>query len=655
MKIRKSKNHKVNKKVNKKVKVVGIVAIIIFVVFILPELLFGLIYFKNFKTTYTEAILGKNSFLQAQTAMQEQNFAVTATQLSTAQEHLTASSQAFNKIPLIRKLPVIKTQVSALDNVLSAGISMADAIEELALLGEDVIKIAKVEGEETSFNKIGKEKKEAILKKIYNSPEQIDAAKAKLESAVASLNNIPKKGLLKPVKKAIAPIVENLPLLNEVINKGVPALEVLPAIAGYPDTKTYLFLLQNNSELRPTGGFIGTYGILKVKNADIELFETDNIYNLDNKGKNTVFVDPPEPLAVYLGSKQWLMRDANWSPDYPISASKAEEFYHLEGGPEANIDGVIAITPYFIEDLLKLTGPITVDDEEFTAENFIDKLQFKVEFGYLQEGLSDATRKDVIGKMSSILMQRMLDLPKDKWPELWTIFVSNVEEKQILLYMKNEKLEEYIEELNWDGRIKDVEYTGRDYVMVVDANLAALKTDKVMERNINYVINKEGEDLIATMQINYKNNGTFTNMTTRYRTYTRVYVPLGSELLSSEGFYTNDRYLGGDPTQALVKQDEEFNKTIFEGFISVEPQSEQTITLKYKLPQEIKDLISKQKYGLYWQKQSGSDNYPLVIEADIGQKINEAGSLDVLPKIDNNKVQFETDLRTDRYFAISYK
>jgi hypothetical protein len=646
---------KKNKSRNKLLVRIGAFFIAVFLIVIVPILIFTGIYFKNIKTTYTEAILGKNDFLTAQASLQDQNFAQTATSLSSARMHFETSAQSFNKVPLIRKVPIVKTQVLALDNVLLAGTNMADAMEELALLGEEIIKVAKVEGEETSFGKIGKEKKEAILKKIYNSPEKINEAKIKLEEAVVALDNIPKKGLIKPLKTALAPIEENIPLIKQLIDKGVPALEVLPAVAGYPETKTYLFLLQNNTEIRPTGGFIGTYGILKVKNADIELFQTDNIYNLDNKAKNSVYVDPPEPLAKYLGSSQWLLRDANWSPDYPTTAIKAEEFYHLENGSEENIDGIIAITPLFIEDLLKLTGPITVDGEEFNEDNFIDKLQFKVEFGYVQEGLSDADRKDVIGQMSSILMTRMLDLPKDKWSDLWQVFVENVEEKQILLYMEDDKLEQYIEELNWDGRIKDVTFTGRDFLMLVDANLAALKTDKVMERNLDYSVSKEGDDLIATLQVHYKNNGTFTNMTTRYRSYTRIFVPRGSELISSDGFYTNDRYLGGEPTPALVKQDEEFNKTIFEGFISVEPQSEQVVTLKYKLPQEIKDMVSNNKYDFYWQKQSGSESYPCTFNIDIGEKVDQGISLDLSPEIDDNRVQFKTDLKTDRYFQILYK
>lgn len=615
-----------------------------------------IILFPKLNNIYQEATQAKNDFSLAQNAIKNENFALAESSLADSEKHFNKANENISKIKWLEKIPLFGTQIKALDNLSLAGANITSSMQPIANLGNDIYGIVKVEGQETSFGAINKKKKEEILKKLSDSPEIIKESQLKLELAVKLIENIPDHGLIGPIKRGIEPVKENLPLLHQIVEKAIPAIEVLPSISGYPDEKTYLFLLQNNTELRPTGGFIGTYGILKVKSADITNFKTDNIYNLDNEAKkNNLNVSAPEPLAKYLNAKQWWMRDCNWSPDYPTTAKEAKYFYSAEGGEEKNINGVIAVTPLFIKDLIQLTGPIKIEDEEFTADNFIDKLQYMVEYGYLEEGISDAARKDVIGDMSSILMSRILDLPKDKWPEMWNLFVKNIDQKQILLNMNDEKLQQYIKDLNWDGSIKDVQYTGRDFVLIVDANLAAKKTDRVMEKNINYTVNKEGDDLIASLQIKYKNNGTFTNFTTRYRTYTRIYVPKGSELILSDGFYTNDRYLNGDPTAALVKQDDQFNKTIFEGFISVEPMSEQVVTLKYKLPAEISELIKNNEYKLYFEKQSGTMDYGLNFTFDIGRPIELAKSLDLPPKIDNNKVQFNTDLNIDRSININFK
>lgn len=80
-------------------------------------------------------------------------------------------------------------------------------------------------------------------------------------------------------------------------------LQVVPRLVGFEEPETYLFLLQNNHELRPTGGFIGTYGILKLQDGEIKEFETDNIYNLDKSTQPILQESAPEPIAIYLEQK----------------------------------------------------------------------------------------------------------------------------------------------------------------------------------------------------------------------------------------------------------------------------------------------------------------------------------------------------------------
>jgi hypothetical protein len=47
----------------------------------------------------------------------------------------------------------------------------------------------------------------------------------------------------------------------------------------------YLILFQNNLELRPAGGYIGNFGILKVKNGQIVSLETHDTNIFDGFGK----------------------------------------------------------------------------------------------------------------------------------------------------------------------------------------------------------------------------------------------------------------------------------------------------------------------------------------------------------------------------------
>lgn len=618
-------------------------------------ILYSLINIKNIIDVYKYSISGKQNITDIQQDLKDQNFDALSNNLTLANNNFSAAYQAINSIKLYSYFPYIGTQYKAANHLLKAGVDLTDASANLAILGKDITEILKNKDDEISYANISKKKKEAILKKLYESPDLINESLDKINSGVEELDQIPKKGLISPLQNNLDPIIKNIPDIKHALNQITPLVEILPPLLGYPEKKTYLFLLQNNTELRPTGGFIGTYGILKLNAGDMEI-ETDNIYNLDYPVKDTLSIEPPEPIIKYLNQQKWFLRDSNWSPDFVETAKKAEEFYFLENGKEKNINGVIAITPTVIQNFLKLTGPVKAQGEEFNYENFIDKLQYIVEFGYRTEGISDSARKDVISEMSQILMAKVLDTPKNKWFDLWKIVAQMGDEKQLLFYLKDQALEKYTKQLNWDGEIADKEYTGRDYLFIVDANLAAKKTDKVMERSYNYSVTLDkNNNLIANLTLVYKNNGIgYGEITTRYRTYTRIYVPYGSELISSTGFLTDDLNNWGQPVQAFVKQDNEYHKTIFEGFIAIEPQDQVEVTLQYKLPKEISDLYKNNKYNLIWQKQGGMPNNYLNISLNFDKQINNATALDLNSKINNNNITISGLLSTDRQINIKF-
>ncbi len=606
--------------------------------------------YTNGMKLYDESLAAKDDFVFAQAALTEQRFTDAADNLTSAEQHLANAGDASDNLGWIKWVPWVSTQFKAVDNLLLGGEKIASALVGLSYVGDSIF--SAIESDDVTISNITPKQRKAILEEISKSPETLRTVQSELAIAVDALNEIPDEGLLSPLAVATIPIKEQLPTLDQIVEKAIPFLEIVPGLVGYPDEKTYLFLLQNNTELRPTGGFIGTYGILILKNGDIKEFNTDNIYNLDSPKKQELFIDPPEAFSKYIGSTQWFMRDANWHPDFPITAEKVEEFYHLEDGPIDNIDGVIAMTPEVIHDLLELTGSITVDGEEYTSDNLTEKLQYKVEVGYRLEGTSDADRKEVIGDLAGQIMDRMLNLPKNQWGDLWTMAVENLDQKHLLIYSKDEQTQELVGELGWDGAMVQ---TDGDYLMVVDANLAALKTDRVMTKDVEYAITKDGDRYKANLTLKYYNDGTIGTFTTRYRTYTRIYVPLGSELVQTSGFLTNDRYLGGDPVSAKVAQDDKINRSIFEGFISVEPKTEEIITLEYYLPDTVIQQIEDGTYELYLQKQSGTDNVWYDFTFDIGSKIDQTTAVDEVEEMSNNKVHLSNQLDVDKEVIIELR
>jgi len=376
--------------------------------------------------------------------------------------------------------------------------------------------------------------------------------------------------------------------------------------------RTYLLLLQNNTELRPTGGFIGNYGILKIKQGKIQDFYIKDIYSLDQPAEQRLEIIPPEPLQKYFNRQKWWLRDINWSPDFPTTAHRAWAMYLIEGGQE-RIDGVVAINPEFIHDLLDLIGGLEIDGVKYTRDNFVDALEYEVEVGYIEDGKSKEERKVIIDKLGQRLKAEL-------WPKIilnpltfLDIIKQNIKEKNILAFSTYELLQNTLSQNNAAGELRA---SDSDYLMVVDANLGSLKTDPAVERLINYQVKESDEQLAVELNIDYNHRGGKDWKTSHYRTYTRIYVPLGAELISASGAMSDD-------TQMVGNFDiySENNKTVFGAFVSINPEEQRSLSLKYILPKN----ISRQDYSLLLQKQPGNDytNYDL----DIFNK-RQQGTLD---------------------------
>ena len=523
--------------------------------------------------------------------------------------NLKIAQYALKPLYWLRVIPKISNEVKIASQVLEVSPKVLALLDEAFNLAQSVLGLQK----DNPLNTLSVDKGKIIINLALNQEE--------IESIEKKAQEIQKEFLRIDFSKSPRIIKEKGILLGEKINdimRGLQELrfasETLPAFIGYPEERTYLFLFQNNTELRPSGGFLGTYGIIKLKNGEIVEFFTDDTYNLDKPYEydDSFQMTPPEPLQVYNADEKWTFRDSNWSPDFVESSKKMLEFYKLEKGKDAsNLDGVIAITPTVIEGLLKLTGPIKVDGYpyEFTAENFTDQLEMHVEKNYANLGEEKEERKSIIGKMGEVLIDKLFKLQAQDIFQAIEIAEKNLTEKHILLYSFDNTEEKRILERNWGGAVNSIaKNNSADFLMVVDANLGSLKSDYKVKRKIEYSL----DDNKANLKINYDHQGKFDWKTTRYRTWTRVYAPKGSELIAIKGNESN------------LKIYQDLDKTVFAFFKSIEPQTQESVEIQYKLPENI-DL---KNYSLYIQKQAGAINNQLKIKINNEKKIEWEGSFE---------------------------
>lgn len=594
---------------------------------------------------YRHAQKGRQGLSQAQKALEEQQLEEVAQSLKEASRDLSAAQESLERLRWLERTPYISEQIRALRHLLLASIQITSCLEITVDSLQDILKPALEAPNLATLS--GKEKGE-MLKRLKQNTPSFERALTQVELAELELNQVPQEGLMRQIQEVRDQISEQLPKIKEATENAVALSRLVPGVAGYPQKQTYLFLFQNNTELRPTGGFWGSYGVLKVKNGEIDEFWTDDTYNLDKQAKPSGIQKPWQLVKLSYDDPNWYFRDGNWNPDFPTSAEKAEWFYHKEGGKE-EFDGVLAITPTFIESLLKVTGPIELEDWGYTfkSEDFTEKIQYFVEKKYYELGIPETERKGILGDLSQKLFDEVLLLPSEKWTEFFSVIQDNLNQKQVLLYIHDKETQNYVKEQNWGGEVIRVP---DDYLLVVDSNMASLKTDAYIDRNISYelAVDETGQAK-AKVSIFYKNNAPGISWNcTRYRTWCRIYIPKGSELISLSGNEKNLAYYEPDTPYEIY---DELGKTVFGSLIIIEPGQEKTLTFEYKLPDKI--TLNKE-YTLFIQKQAGVIQPGLKVNLTLPDKITHYVPEDKGKLVEDKKVEFDWDLLTDREFKVTF-
>ena len=359
--------------------------------------------------------------------------------------------------------------------------------------------------------------------------------------------------------------------------------------------RTYLILFQNNLELRPGGGFIGSFAILKVKDGKVLDFSVHDTGNFDGRIPNTV--EPPYPMKETLKVASWKLRDSNWSPDFGTNAKQAVTFYEMGQGQE-HFDGVIGITANVLESLLTVTGPVTVPGfpGTYDSTNAIRDLEYQVEKGYQDQNIDFGDRKSMMGLLGDEIIKKVKTLgPADLW-KLFQVALTDLNRKDIQLSFTDGALESKALSAGWGGAV-DQQWND-DFLMPVDANLNSWKSDAVIKRAFRYTVDLTGAKPRATFTVSYDHQANEKDfMTKDYQSFLRIYVPKGSWLETVSG-NAKDPVFG-----------EELGKKYFGALVQVPLGSKKDVTFTYDLP----DTIDRTFYDLKIGKQAGLNDVPVTL------------------------------------------
>lgn len=367
---------------------------------------------------------------------------------------------------------------------------------------------------------------------------ELAQATAELANAESALQSVTPAALPAELQEPVATLQQAVPRSRELLGSFLDQSRILLAVLGAEREREYLLLLQNNHELRPTGGFIGSLALVHVDRGVVEEIDVQSVYDPD--GQLEEYIAPPDPLTPI--TDRWYLRDANWFIDWQLSASKVAEFFEKEGGN--TVDGIIAITPTVIEDLLRITGPITVPgyDQAVDAESFVAVTQDLVTYSYDR----DTNRpKQFLADLTPVLLGRVFSGEAKSALAVLDSLSRSIAQKQLLLSFKDEVEAAELARLGWDGALPAA---AQGFLHVNNANVGGHKSDQFVEQELDYrqQVLPNG-DVEVVLTIRRTHNGPSEALQLPYPTgenpafktnvaYQRVLVPAEAELLEAKGF-----------------------------------------------------------------------------------------------------------------------
>ena len=355
-----------------------------------------------------------------------------------------------------------------------------------------------------------------------------------------------------------------------------------PRIFGLYHPTKILVLLQNNNELRPTGGFMGSYVTFTFDKFKIKDFQSYDIYDADGHVSN--YITPPEALQAAFRLGSWRLRDANWDPDFPKSAKTLLWFFEQAGLETPDILATVNLSA--VKKLFNiLPHDLYLSDYNLnvSADNLWEITQQHSQSDFFP---GSKQKKEFIYDLSKELINEFGKLPIIQKIKLVTALNGLFEEKEVQAYAVNSEIQKTFSKFGWDGSLKKplcpslVPFCTPERIEIVEANLGSNKSNCCVTRRAKLEVERNGQT------INHKLKITFTNQDSDQN------KKWGGRYLANIRLFVNDE--------------------VMEKWVNILPGAEQTVDFEYQLASANKYLSP---LFVTFQKQSGVHSFLLIIEA----------------------------------------
>lgn len=479
-------------------------------------------------------------------------------------------------------------------------------------------------------------------------------AKGYLEVAQDDISKLDLKHLSAGSVLNVEGLIQYRQQLLQINNLLMVAPDLLTAVLGLSKEQHYLILSQNNDEIRPSGGYISTFGWLTIRNGRI----TDYGYSPTTATSPN---PPPAAMAAQIQVPDWWISygepiyaawDGSWSADFPTTADMSMWYYNNGNNPQSPVDGVIAIDISGFEYLLKALGSVTLSDYDVvvTPENFRH-----VVYEIRADGEGDLPHKRFLAALYQQIFAQWQDSNADPQirERLIGAILQALQEKHIMLHFADANLNEATDLLGWSGAQSTPNHN--DYLMVVDANLGN-KSNHSISRDLTYDVDIQSDGTVKsrlTVSYDYSKRVAAEDPAVNpkyhgpldYDNLLQVFLSPGSIIDTTTNFSPPPKQLDTTSHTNLISE------------VTIPYDSSERFQLIYHTLPLIETIGNYHRYRLLIQKQPGTiaDAISLQVSLPTNAKIlNISPPQSASYSLDRPVLEFGLNLTSDVWIEIVY-
>lgn len=417
----------------------------------------------------------------------------------------------------------------------------------------------------------------------------------------------------------------------------------LPSLLADGTSKHYSVFFYNNMEIRPGGGFIGSFADVVMENYSLKRFTVYDVYDAD--GKLTTHVRPPAPIREILHQPHWFLRDSNFDPDFTENIQAANFFLENELQLK-DFHGSIGITTTALTYILEAFDEVYIADfdDTITADNFYLKTQSQAENSFFPGSIQKKSFLSTVGK--TLMMSAGKASPR----KLASSIRTSLDEKHIVMNVKDKALQRDIDQLGWGGKILNPQCIEKgkhcivNHILPVEANLGVNKANFFVNKLMKLSSHIGADGTITNeFSVAFTNNssvgiapgGTYTN-------YFQVYIPVDAHIKSVD--------LDATPLYDYTVSKSGIFK-IAAYLLSIPPGSTHIFTISYELNEKFNQ--GENIYQVVLQKQIGAFNSDFTLDITYDPRILLVDQ-NFKSVAKNHSVLYNSSLSTNKVFVTEF-